>query len=135
MKGSLSRIQVGNLALFHNAGGITITDLRTGLDQFFRHHKFLAVGRGRPMPHEAYYAVAGYFFFFGHYYAAGCIEALPRDQREPYWAQLREKILETQEKDGSMWDFHSHRYHRPYGTAWSISILQRSLAPARVAKF
>ena len=60
---------------------------------------------------------------------AGVIEALPLEEREAYWAQLRAKVVETQEKDGSMWDFHSHRYHRPYGTAWSVSILHRSLAP------
>lgn len=137
VKGSLGRIQVGNLALYETARSETASveigapldrhDLRRGLDQFFEHHRFLAIGRGRPIPHEAYYAVAGYFFFFGHHYAARVIEALPPDEREPYWRQMREKILECQEADGSMWDFHSHRYHRPQGTAWGIDVLRRSL--------
>ncbi len=127
IKGSLGRIQVGNLALSRTTDDITLDDFRRGLDQFFEHHAFLAIGRGRPIPHEAYYGVAGYFFFFGHYYAAGVIESLPVEERERYWAQQREKILACQEADGSMWDFHSHRYHRPQGTAWGVSVLRRSL--------
>ena len=127
IKGSLGRIQVGNLALRAAGRPITLDDLRTGLDHFFRHHRFLAIGRGRPIPHEAYYAVAGYFFFFGHYYAARVIEALPAEERASWEAKMQEKILECQEADGSMWDFHSHSYHRPQGTAWGIDILKRSL--------
>jgi len=127
VKGSLSRIQAGNLALRRAGAGIESADLAHGLDEFFRYHRFLAIGRGRPIPHEAYYAVAGYFFFFGHYHAAGVIESLPVQERERYWTPLREKVLECQEDDGSMWDFHSHRYHRAYGTAWGLSVLVRSL--------
>lgn len=126
IKGSLGRIQVCNLALHKADGSIDVAELTRGLDLFFEHHRFLAVGRGRPIPHEAYYAVAGYFFYFGHYYAAGVIEALPEEQQKIYWPKLCEKILETQEADGSMWDFHSHRYHRAYGTAWGVSILRRA---------
>lgn len=126
IKGSLSRIQVCNLALHRYDGRIDRAELARGLDLFFEHHRFLAVGRGRPIPHEAYYAVAGYFFYFGHYYAAGVIEALEPERRKVYWPKLCEKILETQEADGSMWDFHSHRYHRAYGTAWGVSILRRA---------
>lgn len=127
IKGSLSRIQVGNLALFRAEAKIEKSDLRQGLDLFFRHHRFLRVARGRPVPHESFYYNSGYFFFFGHYYAAGVIEQLEPGKRGKYWAPLQAAVAATMEKDGSMWDFYHAGYHRAYGTAWGVSVLIRSI--------
>ncbi len=106
VKGSLGRIQVYNWAL-RTVGDERVTDamIRTGLEQFFEHHRFLAVARMRPYPHEAYYANAGYFFYFGHYYAALAIELLPAGEREAFREQLRDKLIETQRADGTYCDF------------------------------
>lgn len=120
VKGSLGRIQVGNWALRKN-GEPTITDdvIRRGIEQFFEHHRFLAVARMRPIPHEAYYANAGYFFYFGHYYCGLTIELLPVAEREPWRRQLRQKLLATQRADGSYCDFLGSSYMVVSSTAFA----------------
>ncbi|MBL8694407.1 MAG: hypothetical protein JNJ88_09960 [Planctomycetes bacterium] len=128
VKGSLGRIQVCNLALFRVGEVVTAKDLVEGLDKFFEHHKFLDVARMRPIPHEAYYYNAGYFYFYGHYYAAGVLEAIPAEHRARFVPQLARDVLKTQEADGSMWDFTMQSYSRPYATAFSMMTLQRILA-------
>jgi hypothetical protein len=125
VKGSLGRIQVGNVALFR-AGKLDAKTVNSGLEQFFEHHRFLAVARKKPIPHESWYAVAAYFFLFGHYYASEAIELLPPDRRAPFAKQLQQKLMEIQEPDGSSWDFHISEYTRSYGTAFAIMALQRT---------
>jgi hypothetical protein len=127
VKGSLGRIQVCNYAL-HRAG-VKLPDgaMRQGLDQLFRHHKFLDVGRNKPIPHEAYYAVAAYFYFFAHYYASHVIESLPEDTREIYEASLRREVLKCQQDDGTFWDFWIANTTKPYGTSFAIMSLGRTL--------
>ncbi|PCJ14542.1 MAG: hypothetical protein COB10_03695 [Planctomycetota bacterium] len=132
IKGSLCRIQVGNLALriCGDEDEVNYEQMDVGLEQLMRHHKFVSLARGRPFPHEAYYANSGYFFFYGHYYAAGVIELLPREKRLSWWPRLVEKLLATQESDGSMWDYSFFSYHRIYGTAWTASVLVKALREA-----
>ncbi len=136
IKGSLCRIQVGNLALrrLGEPGEVTDQNIVTGLEQLIRHHKFISLSRGRIYPHEAYYANSGYFFFYGHYYASDVIRQLPWNLREQWWPVICQKILETQETDGSMWDYAFFTYHRIYGTAWSISVLAKALADGEEMK-
>jgi hypothetical protein len=124
VKGSLGRIQASNWAL-RMAGDASITDavIRTGLEQFFEHHRFLAIARMRPIPHEAYYQNAGYFFYFGHYYAALAIELLPAAEREPFRVKLREKIVETQRADGTYCDFLGSSYMVTASTAFATLAL------------
>jgi hypothetical protein len=133
VKGSLGRIQVGNVALFR-AGRIEPRAIREGLDTFFQHHRFLEVARKKPIPHESWYAVAAYFHLFGHYYAARAIELLPPEQRPDYYRQLCDKLLPIQEKDGAFWDFYISGYTRSYGTAFAIMALQRAIPAAPAPK-
>lgn len=128
VKGSLGRIQVCNWAL--RAGGderTTDARIRKGLTQFFAQHRFLDIARMRPIPHEAYYANAGYFYFFGHYYAARVIEQLPKAEREAWHAQLRPHIVKTQRKDHSFCDFLGQDYLVVACTAYAILTLQLGL--------
>jgi hypothetical protein len=127
VKGSLGRIQVCNYAL-HRAGvELPVRALESGVELFFRHHRFLDAARNKPIPHEAYYANAAYFYLFGHYYAALVIEALPEPSRA-YWSlRLRREILKCQQKDGALWDFWIASTTRPYGTAFGIMALARTL--------
>src|SRR5262245_31572449 len=69
--GSLGRSQACNVAL-RLWGDKKITDavLSEWLDRLFARNGWLDMGRKRPIPHESHFAVAGYFFYFGHYYAA-----------------------------------------------------------------
>ncbi len=129
LKGSLGRIQVCNLALLRAGEAISRDDLAVGLGHFFRDHRFLDIAFQKPIPHEAYYYNSGYFYFFGHYYAGLVIEALPTEERAGFWKQLQHEIIKTQEEDGSMWDYYMNSYHRPYGAAYSVLTLSRSLGP------
>ncbi len=127
VKGSLSRIQVCNLALLEAGEDVPVDTIRTGLGHFFREHKFLDIARNRPIPHETYYLNSGYFYLFGHYYAARMIEQLPPAEQAEWWPKLQREIIKVQQKDGSMWDYDMHAYHKPYGVAFGVMALQRSI--------
>ncbi|MFO1010234.1 MAG: prenyltransferase/squalene oxidase repeat-containing protein [Planctomycetota bacterium] len=132
VKGSLGRIQVCNWAL-RKAGVASVTDdvARRGLGFFFEDHKFLDVARWKPVPHESYYANAGYFYFFGHYHAAQLINTLPAAEREAWHAKLRPHLVKTQMKDGSQADFPGSFYSWTYGTGFAILALELGLHPER----
>jgi hypothetical protein len=128
VKGSLSRIQAGNYALLR-AGSKTLSreDILTGLDQLFEHHRFLDVARKKPVPHEAYYLNSGYFYFFGHFYAARLLDRMQPADRARYATRLAREVVKTQESDGSMWDYHFNTYGKAYGTAFGVMTLTRTL--------
>jgi hypothetical protein len=132
VKGSLGRIQVCNWAL-RRCGVQRVTDdkIREGLGHFFEHHRFLDVARMRPVPHEAYYANAGYFYHFGHYYAALAIEELPAAEREAWHAKLRPHLAKCQYDDGSTGDFLHSRYDILASTAYMALALDLGLPPER----
>jgi hypothetical protein len=133
INGSLGRIQVCNLARLRAGDEVPQRELRDGIASFFREHRFLDIAAHKPVPHEAFYQNSGYFYFFGHYYAAQVIELLPADERTALWPQLRHEIIKMQQKDGSMWDYDHHAYDRPYGTAYGVMTLQRSLRDAAIS--
>jgi hypothetical protein len=124
VKGSLSRIQACNWALFSvGEPKITLDRLRQGLEQFFEHHRFLDVAFMDPVPHEAYYFNSGYFYLFGHYYAARVIECLPEEEREGWHARLRPHLIKVMRADGASTDFLTSAYMKVAGTAFSALAL------------
>ena len=127
VKGSLGRIQVGNLALYLGGGKVTKADLKRGLEQLLEHNRFLECARKRPIPHEAYYLNSGYFVLFAYHYAAMVVEKLPADEQGRYWRFLQDTLTRIQEKDGSTWDYYMNDYHKFYGTAYAVMALGRSL--------
>ncbi|MBI5433319.1 MAG: hypothetical protein HZA52_10870 [Planctomycetes bacterium] len=131
VKGSLGRIQVCNWALA-KAGerSITADRIGEGLVQFFEHHRFLDAARMRPIPHEAYYANAGYFYYFGHLYAAQAIQMLPLEQRESFHARLRPHVIKTQRPDGSFCDYQWQSYNVAACTGMAASALALGLPEA-----
>ena len=124
--GSLGRSQACNLAL-RLWGDKLVTDevLKTWLDRLITRNGWLDLGRKRPIPHESYFQVAGYFFYFGHYYASLCIEQLPPKDRPFYQDHLANILVSLQEKDGSWWDYPLYNYHQQWGTAFAIMSLHR----------
>lgn len=124
--GSLGRSQVCNLAL-RLWGDQTVTDevVQIWLDRLFDRNGWLSIGRKRPIPHEAWFQIAGYFFYYGHYYAAGCIELLPEEDRGKYQDQMATLMIGLQEQNGSWWDFPLYDYHQQYGTAFALMSLHR----------
>ena len=133
VKGSLGRMQVCNWALRRN-GNKRITDdvIRESLKDFFEQHKFLDAGRMRPIPHEAYYHVAAYFYMFGHCYAAQLIDELPEAERAALHQQLRAHLAKIQWADGSSIDFPNLSCMQIAGTAFSILAFQAGLPGARM---
>lgn len=128
VKGSLGRIQVCNLALYR-AGSevVALEDLVQGLEQFVQHHKFLDVARNKPIPHEAYYANAAYFYLFAHYYAAQVLAELPEAERGRFAGFVQAGILKARQEDGSMWDFWIANNTKPYGTAFGVMGIEHTL--------
>jgi hypothetical protein len=132
IKGSLGRTQVCNWALASIGDPSVPADkLRAGIERFFEHHEFLRVARMRPIPHEGYYLNAGYFFLFGHYYAALAIELLPEPEREAWRQQLRARLLAVQRPDGSFCDFLGSSYLVTAGTAFAALALGEGLTGVR----
>ena len=124
--GSLGRSQACNLALrLWGDTSITDTVLTNWLDRLVARNGWLSIGRKRPIPHESWFQVAGYFYYYGHYYAARCIGQLEPQRAGAYQDQLAEIILPLQEKDGSWWDFPFYNYHQQYGTAFALMTLAR----------
>lgn len=125
VKGSLGRIQICNWAR-RRAGDRVVTDekLREGLAAFFEHHKFLDVARTKPIPHEAWYQNAAYFYLFAHCFAARAINELPEAERESWHARLRPHLLGIQGADGSSFDFLGSTFMTTSGTSFAILALQ-----------
>lgn len=126
--GSLGRSQACNIAL-RLWGDEKVTDevLIVWLDRLFARNGWLGMGRKRPVPHESWMQVAGYFYYFGHYYAARCIDELPKPERDRQAGYLAHTLLPLQEKDGSWWDYPLYDYHQTYGTSFAIMSLVRTL--------
>lgn len=126
--GSLGRTQACNYAL-RVWGDDSITDdvVEEWLVRLHDRNGWLDIGRKRPVPHEAWFAIAGYFYYYGHFYAAHCLELLPEEKQELHRPDLAGILLERQEADGSWWDFPFYSYHQPYGTSYAVMTLVRCL--------
>lgn len=125
--GALGRVQSCNAALrvWGNTTEVTDALIAEWLDRLFARNGWLSIGRKRPRPHESWFAVAGYFYYFGHFYAGHCIDLLPPEQRPFYQAHQAATLMALQEADGSWWDFPLYDYHQPYGTAFALMSLNR----------
>jgi hypothetical protein len=111
--GSLGRSQCCNVALrLWGDKGITDEVLKGWLDRLITRNGWLSMGRKRPIPHESYFQVAGYFYYFGHYYAARCVDELKPADRPFYQDHLARIITQLQEKDGCWWDYPLYNYHQ-----------------------
>lgn len=126
--GSLGRTQCCNCAL-RMWGDETVTDdvVKSWLVRLYVRNGWLDIGRKRPVPHESWFQVAGYFYYFGHYYAGLSLKQLPESQQRPFQEMLARLMLDRQEKNGSWWDYPLYDYHDPYGTAYALMTLQRCL--------
>ena len=122
--GSLGRSQACNLALrLWGDDRVTEAVLKTWLDRLITRNGWLSLGRKKPIPHESYFQVAGYFYYYGHYYAGLCVGQLPKGDRPFYQDHLATILLPLQEADGSWYDYPLYSYHKPYGTAYALMTL------------
>jgi hypothetical protein len=128
--GSLGRSQACNLALrLWDDRKVTDAVLTEWLDRLIVRNGWLDMGRKRPIPHESHFMVAGYFYYYGHYYATLCVDQLPISQRPFYQDHLARILLGHQERDGSWWDYPLYNYHQQYGTAFALLSLEHCRKP------
>jgi hypothetical protein len=126
IQGSIGRNQVCNLALYLWDRDVEQADLDLGVQELRKWHHYILIGKGRPMPHEAWYATAGYYFMFGHYYAGRVIEQLDSPDRQDHARWLAGVMTELNEPDGSWFDFPLYGYYKAYGTAFGVLALQHA---------
>lgn len=124
VKGSLGRSQPCNLALHEWGRDISVEQMARGVETLMRDHHYIEIGRGRKVPHEAYYSTSGYYYFYGHYYAGLVIELLDGPQRTELATWLQDLLVEVQDKPGSWFDYPLYGYGHPYATAYAILALQ-----------
>lgn len=124
--GSLARTPACNAAL-REFGDEKITDevLEMGLDRLIKRNGWLDIGRKRPVPHETHFAISGYFYFYGHYYASENIQQLPENLRAQWQHKLAKVMIDKQESDGSWWDYALYNYGHAYGSGYALTTLSR----------
>ncbi|MDA1007550.1 MAG: terpene cyclase/mutase family protein [Planctomycetota bacterium] len=132
--GTSGRLQVCHLALFEShAGGVEQRELVEGLCHLRDRHHYIEIGRGRPIPHEAFYSTSGYYYFFGHYYASGVIEQLTdATERTAFRDWLDQNMRRVQHPNGSWFDYPLYGYGHAYATGFGLLTMQRlaSMDPA-----
>lgn len=135
--GTSGRLQVCQLALWQ--GHIADVDqpkLLEGLVHLRDRHHYIEIGRGRPIPHEAFYSNSGYYYFFGHYYASRVIGSLDSaTERAAFGAWLDDLLRRVQNSDGSWFDYPLYGYGHAYATGFSMMAMQelRRIAAADAA--
>jgi hypothetical protein len=123
-RGSVGRSQAANFALsLWKSKRVDAKRAANELPRFFEMQPFMDMGRKKPIPHESWYMTAGYYFYFGHYYAARVLETM--DDRTSHASKLAGLILPLQEPDGSWWDYPMWDYDKIYGTSFALMTLQR----------
>lgn len=96
--------------------------IRGAIDAFFMHWGWLDQRRAKPGTHEGPYAIAPYYFYYAHRYAAQAIELLPASERAEYRRRLRDLIASLAQDDGT-WNDRVFARSAAYGTAMCLSAL------------
>jgi squalene cyclase len=123
-QGSLARSQSALQALYlYKQSGVEVKHLEEWVGKLIKMNGWLDMGRKRPKPHESWYAVAGYFYYYGHYYAAGNLRYCSA-KKKPLAKSLAKILIPKQEKNGSWFDFPLYDYGHFYGTAYALMALQ-----------
>ncbi len=123
--GSLARTPACLACLVASGEKVAETRLVDALDRLDRHGHFLAIARKYPIPHESWFQNSGYFFLYGYAYASLLLDHVPPDAREHHRHAIADRLVPLQEPDGSWWDYQLYRYHKPYGTGYTLLALSR----------
>lgn len=128
VKGSLARMQPCNYALWLEGEGVDLAVMANGLNLLREHHHFLDIAYGRPRPHEAWYQNSGYYYLYGHSYAAVVASTVGGEEGSEFLQWQSDLLTRRQNPEGSWYDFPMYGYHRAYGTALALLALQEALA-------
>jgi hypothetical protein len=123
IRGSLGRSQGGNCALAEWGKSVDAQWIEKGFQNFVDQHMFIEIGRCREYPHEAWYATAPYYYYFGHYYASRNLSHLKPQSQMKYATWLADTVAITQFDDGSFWDYPLFGYTKSYGTGYGVLIM------------
>lgn len=125
-KGSACRTPACLYALEQCGEKVSEAEYRAALeDLLVKYAALQRAGVREPIPHRSFYAISGYFYLYGHAYAAYVLAKLPRADQERYGPLLAKAVLFCREKDGSFWDYPLYGYHDAYGTAYALIALTR----------
>lgn len=101
------------------AGRSSTERVAAAVKAFFRNWRHLEARRGRTGTHAPPYAIAPYYFHYGHTYAAQAVEMLPEEDRPAFRDHLRRLYWRTREEDGG-WNDRVFPRSRAYGTAMAV---------------
>lgn len=104
------------------AGRSDIPRIRGALDAFLAHWDQLEKRRQQPGTHVGPFAVAPYYFFYAHLYAAEAIEQLPAHERPYYRDRLAALLFKVREANGS-WNDRVFPRSANFGTATALLAL------------
>lgn len=121
-QGSLGRIHGCLRALYDWNDPIAKNeDFDKCLDSLVKLNGWLDVVRKRPVPHEGWYQIAGYFYYYGHFYATENLK-LAKDKKK-HAKGIADILSSKQELTGAWFDFPLYNYGHFYGTAYAVMSL------------
>ena len=123
--GSSMRDPACTLALRLFGRDVDAGDVGTIFERLVKQHRFAVAGVRRPIPHESWYQVSGYFYLYGHLYASMLTTHLTAESRPFYARKIADFVLKTRQPDGSFWDYPLYGYHKFYGTGYALMTLAR----------
>jgi hypothetical protein len=127
--GSACRASACLLALERVGEPVTAAEHERALvDLLVRFPDYQKAGVRRPIPHESWFSISGYFYLYGHAYAAWTLERLEPEKRRRLAERLVEAVLYCRDPDGSFWDYPLYSYHKAYGTGFALIALARARA-------
>jgi hypothetical protein len=122
-QGSLTRNPGCHLARHLISGDSTVADIEKAIRRLLDKRAFGRMALHRPVPHESWFSVSGYFYLYGYYYAAECRRVVSQEFMAGVRDALIEEVLVTHHPDGSFWDYPLYGYHKPYGTGYALMAL------------
>ena len=110
------------------AGRGGVERVRASLVAFFEHWEWLEKRRKQTGTHEGPFAIAPYYFFYAHRYAAQAIELLPEAERAPLRGRLHGLLWRVREASGG-WNDRVFPRSEAFGTAMALLALRARTAP------
>ena len=120
--GTIGRTPATEIVL-HLAGRAPRENLSVAVDAFLEHWEELEKRRPKTGTHEGDFAIAPYYFYYAHYYAALAIEMTPEAGRDARRERFRQRLASTWEPDQQ---FNDRVFARSshFGTAMAMLALR-----------
>lgn len=127
--GSTGRMCAAESALLEGGRG-SVDRVRSAVDAFIVHWKWLNDRRAKTGTHIGPYQIAPYYFMYAHHYAARAVELLPANEREEYRRRINELLFSVRDEAGA-WNDRVFKRSSAYGTAMALLAFGMPDAPAQ----